>query len=114
MENINTFYSSSPILKNQIDGPETFNQINQYSTKHQFSIGPCDPSDGTPATEGTVAITGRLLNTYGLKAILDEDGNPLVIDLANPIDYQISGRYAEFGYTPTGVDGDYAFVVSGS
>ena len=112
--NLNTFYDSPAIVKDQSAGPETFDGVNKFATNHQFSVNPCDPSDGTPATEGTVAITGRLLGASVFKPIIDEStGDPLVIDLANPVDYRITGRYAEFGYAPTAVDGDYEFVVCG-
>ncbi len=72
---------------------------------HQIAV------EANTATTGTLALNGVLWGNSFATPVLDDDGAPVVIDLANIDGLKVWGSYTSFVFVPTGVDGTYTAAI---
>lgn len=81
--------------------------VSKYSERLQLSIQPAN------AVTGTLAVTAVPFGKTTAEVILDDVGDPLVIDLAAPQTVLIEGVYTTIYLTPTAVTGAYDVIILG-
>lgn len=77
------------------------------ATTHQVSIVP------EAATIGTVAVMVKPYGATAFRALKDEYGAAVVLDVAAPVDYIFDGNFDGLRFDPSGIDDTYGIAVSG-
>jgi len=91
---------------NETVGSDTVSGLTN-AREHQISIVP------EAATTGTVAVMYKPFGASAFKAMPDEFGVDVVIDIASPKDYVFVCNAEAFRFDPTGVDDTYGIALSG-
>jgi hypothetical protein len=81
--------------------------VGVYRERTQISLQPA------VGVTGTLAVTAIPFGKTDTEILLDDAGDPLVIDLAAPQTVIVEGVYTSFYFTPTAVTGAYDVIVLG-